>query len=310
MEFTGFKRARLLVLSGLLLAAIGLVVYDRMPKPAPDVLSNQRQTEHFNIHTDLDSFWLDYYDQVFEGFFKYFEENYFKIPQKRPLTVYLFKNEHSYKPCVQKLVRFYTPYGFYMGSKRNIIVVNRDSGLGTATHELVHYFIDAGFSKKPPKWIDEGIATFFEKFIGHIDHGRLDISFGYFSDWRFPITKAAIDKLSLEKIINSPDPDQCAVRSLMLFLHKKKLFTNCVRKWQTGLTDATGVKILEEVYGRSLAQIEEDWKAWVRSQPIDGNVKFVPMAFVLPQQEWQMWLSINKHKLYWNEEEKIYKVIK
>ena len=116
----------------------------------------------------------------------------------------------------------YTKYGFYSGLKNNIIVVNRASGLGTATHELVHYFIDVGFPEHPPVWIDEGIATFFEKFIGHFDDsGKLNISFGYFSNWRFPITKKKINKLSLKQIINSKDMSQCAARSFMLFLHKK-----------------------------------------------------------------------------------------
>jgi hypothetical protein len=301
----------------LLVFFVGLVflgfvkVQNRTGNAPPDVLSNQRITNHFHIYTNLDSNSLDYYERFFEGFVDCFEKHYFNIRQDRPLIIYLFKDESSYKPYAETVGGSYTKYGFYLGLKKNIIVVNRASGLGTATHELVHYFIDVGFPRRPPAWIDEGIAAFFEKFIGHIDdNGELNISFGYFSNWRFPITKKTIDKLSLRRIITSKDPDQCAARSFMLFLHKKGLFANCVKKWRIAKKDPTGVKVLEKTYAKSIAQIEQDWKTWVRSQPIDENVKLVPWAFVMPPKEWGRWLSENKDRLYWNEEEKIYKIHK
>jgi hypothetical protein len=311
MRLMRHKLSLLVFFVGLFLLGHATVVHSKSGNAPPEVLSNQRLTNHFHIYTDLDSNSLDYYEQFFEGFVDYFEEYYFKIRQKRPLVIYLFKDESSYKPYAETARGSYTKYGFYLGLKKNIIVVNRASGLGTATHELVHYFVDVGFLEHPPAWIDEGIATFFEKFIGHLDDdGKLNISFGYFSNWRFPITKKRINKLSMERIIKSEDPDQCAARSLMLFLHKKHLFANCVKKWRIARKDPTGVMVLEKIYGQSIAQIEQDWKTWVRSQPIDENVKLVPWAFVMPQKEWDRWLNANKDKLYWNEEENIYKISK
>ena len=291
---------------------LSLVVYAdynySYTKP-PKVLSNQRKTQHFHIYTDLDSGSLDHYEQFFEGFVKYFEKDYFKIRQRRPLKIYLFKNEASYKPYAESVHGSYTKYGFYMGLKRNLIVVNRASGLGTTTHELVHYFIDTSFVKHPPEWIDEGIATFFEKFIGHLDeNGNLTISFGYFSNWRFPITKKDINKLNLKNLIKSSDPDQCAARSLMLFLHKKGLFSKCVKKWRIAKNDPTGVVTLEKIYGKSISKIEQDWKNWIRSQPIDENVKLVPWAFVKTNEDWRKWWQKNQNRLYWSEEEQIYRV--
>ena len=70
------------------------------------------------------------------------------------------------------------------------------------------------------------------------------------------------------------------------------------------------MKVLEKTYGRSIAQIEQDWKSWIQLQPIDENVKLVPWAFVMPPKKWDRWLSANKDRLYWNEKEKIYKVKK
>ena len=139
------------------------------------LLPKEYKTEHFKIYTNLGTENTQYYTDVFEGFFDYFNNHYFEIGQKKRLNVYLFGDPYTYDTFVRTF-KGYTPYGFYMGPADNIIVVNCDSGLGTATHELVHHFIATSFERRPPKWIDEGIATFFEKFIGHLDaEGNLDI---------------------------------------------------------------------------------------------------------------------------------------
>jgi len=277
----------------------------------PKILSTRRKTEHFHIYTNLDPDSLNYYEHFLEGFFDYFNSRYFEIGQKRRLKVYLFEDTTSYKPYAESVRKHYTRYGFYMGPWANIIVVNRDSGLGTTTHELVHHFIATSFAAEPPKWVDEGIATFFEKFIGHLDEkGKLTISFGYFSNWRFPITKNKVDgiSLSLSGLIAAVEPDQSAARSLMLFLHKKGLFENFVRQMSMQTDNPTGSVTLQKVYGKPIAEIEREWKAWIRAQPIDGNVKLVERAFVMTEKEWQRWWNANKRRLYWSEKEQIYRV--
>lgn len=280
-------------------------------KNKAQVLTSQFQTKHFNIRTNLDDSHIDYYAGFFEGFYRYFEWNYFRLEQKKPLEVYLFKDESSYKSYANAVVRNYTPYGFYMGLKNNRIIVNRESGLGTITHELVHYFIDVGFEKRPSQWVHEGIGTFFEKFIGHFDRdGQLQMSFGYFSNWRFPLAKATIKQASLSSLIESSDPEQCLLRSFFLFLHKKGLFAECVKRWQGAKNNSDSVSILEEVYGASLGGIETDWKEWVKNQPIDNEVKLVPSAFVLEERQWQQWWVINQRRLYWDSRQQIYKVKK
>ena len=306
------KPLRLLFLLGIALLLFLIVMYADYTyglRRRPSNLSNRRRTEHFHIYTDLDSDSLNYYEHFLEGFFDYFNNQYCTIGQRRPLKVYLFRDTHSYRSYAERISKQYTPYGFYMGPWVNIIVVNRDSGLGTATHELVHHFIATSFARDPPKWVDEGIATFFEKFIGHLDNeGRLVISVGYFSNWRFPITKKNAKWLSLKWLIMSKEPDQCAARSFMLFLHKKGLLKDFVRQMSVQTNDPTGLVTLQKVYGRSIAEIESQWKNWIEAQPIDGNVHLVPSAFVKNQEQWQEWWNANKDRLYWSQQEQIYRV--
>jgi hypothetical protein len=274
------------------------------------ILTNQRQTEHFHIYSNLNKATLDYYEQFFEGFFEYFSREYFPIRQKRPLKVFLFSDTESFTPYA-KSCGCDSPYGFYMGLRENIIVVNHESGLGTTTHELVHHFIATSFARRHAKWVDEGIATFFEKFIGHLDdEGKLTISFGYFNNWRFPAVKFAVNAFNLSEIMTAKEPDQCAARSLMLFLNKKGLFKSFVKEISTIKGDWDGSATLQKVYGKSIADIESEWKAWIKAQPIDEDVKLVESAFVLPESQWQTWWRTNQNRLYWSEEEQIYRVRK
>lgn len=48
--------------------------------------------------------------------------------------------------------------------------------------------------------------------------------------------------------------------------------------------DPTGWVTLQNVYGKSIPRIEQDWKDWIMSQPSDANVALVQRAFVLTEQ--------------------------
>ena len=205
------------------------------------------------------------------------------------------RSRHSFRP---------NDTGFY-SPDLNLILVYRESGLGTATHELVHHFIDCGFVHKPPLWADEGIANFFEKFIGHVDNdGDLHISFGYFSNWRFPVAQAFIQEFTLEDLFSTEDP--CMARCFMLFLHRRGHMQEFVRRLHQGRNDVDPKTILADVVGMSLPELQTEWQKWVVGQPLDDNVNLVPAAFVKTESEWSAWWQDNKERLVWDEEQKLY----
>ena len=74
----------------LFFGAVGHHKYKRAStdrKLIQQVLTNHRQTKHFHIYSNLDSASLDYYEQFFEGFYEYFDREYFTIGQKRPQSL-------------------------------------------------------------------------------------------------------------------------------------------------------------------------------------------------------------------------------
>src|SRR6188768_1665289 len=87
--------------------------------------------------------------------------------QKRPtraISVYLFPKAAPYEAYCKKRdsTDCISPFGFYVHRDRRI-VMNVGPGIGTLTHELIHPLVEADFPTAPD-WINEGIASLFERF--------------------------------------------------------------------------------------------------------------------------------------------------
>ena len=279
--------------------------YSGRPLSAPASLGNRIESPYFQIYTDLASGQAEFYATFFNEFYRYFESEYFPIEQKKKLKVFLFESPSAYRDYVEKKFKNYTPYGSYLGRRYNTIVVNLDSGLGTATHELVHHFMATADLDYYSDWISEGFPAFFEKFIGYLDaEGKLHISLGYFSNWRFSLTKKVIDQYTLKALFKTKD--QSIARSFNLFLHKQGHLNNFIEALYSGAGKADPIQTLKAVYGADLATIEDEWKGWAQSQPIDANVKLVSRSFILPYPDWVRWWESNRNNLHWDEEKRLY----
>lgn len=269
----------------------------------------KRLTRHFAIYTDLKESDLDYYEAVFEGFFEFFEREYFAVPAKDLLTMYLFSDLGSYGRYVKATTSAPTSYGYYLPDE-NLIVINLASGLGTATHELVHYFVRTAMPRQISALVNEGFAAFFEKFIGHLDEqDRLHLTVGYFSNWRFPVTKKNVDMLSLQSLMASANVDQCAARAFMLYLHREGKLKAFITAYHSAPNDVSGKDALERAMGLPLDRIEANWKQWIRATPLDANVFLVERAFILPHDQWAKWQATHRKTIRWNEQKKIYEAV-
>ena len=281
--------------------------YRQRPLPAPTSLGNSVESPYFIVYTDLDDRQAEFYTTFFNEFYRYFEREYFPVHQEEKLKVFLFGNPAAYRDYVEKKFKTFTPYGSYLGRRYNTIVTNHASGLGTSTHELVHHFMATADLDYYPDWISEGFPAFFEKFIGYLDpEGRLHISLGYFSNWRFPLTKKIIDQYTIEALFKTKN--QSIARSFNLFLHKHRHLKKFIQALHTERGKADPIKTLEAVFEAELETIESEWKTWVKSQPIDANVQLVSRSFILPYKEWVSWWEINREYLTWDEEKRLYVV--
>ena len=116
------------------------------------------------------------------------KRDFFDKEPQRPLVIYLFDGEASYREHAKEFFgdEPETHFGYYSESD-DALIMNIATGGGTLVHEIVHPFMEADFPKCPA-WYNEGMGSLFEKCRernGHIEG---------VSNWRLPVLKDGILK--------------------------------------------------------------------------------------------------------------------
>lgn len=274
----------------------------------PAGLDHTHATARFVIHSDLDGEQLAFQTRWFDGFWRWFEREWYPITEGRELQIWLFGDPRRFIAWDRSTGGSGAAGYYRVLDDQPVLVVNFTTGFGTATHELVHHFVRAALGNEAPRWFNEGFAAFFEKFFAHVrSDGDVVLSVGYFSNWRFPIAKQNVDEYRLDALLAAgPDVDQCAARSLMLFLHRQHKLKALVAAMRERREDRDGASALARAWGAPLADLEQRWKDWIRAQPIDDDVCLVPQSIVLPEAEWVEWLRANEGRLRWSEADQRY----
>jgi hypothetical protein len=185
------------------------------------------------------------------------------------LKVYLFKDAASYeKFCVSHFGEEpSTPFGFYHSNKR-MLVMNIATGRGTLAHEIVHPFVESDFPGAPP-WFNEGFASLYEQSVER--DGRMT----GLVNWRLPGLKKAIKDKSLGSLsefmkdtshnfyADDSGKNYACARYLCLFLQEQGKLEEFYKFYRDKYaTDLSGRKMLEQVFRKSLHEIEEAFFAW------------------------------------------------
>src|SRR6185436_11725180 len=114
------------------------------------------------------------------------KRDYFRHDPKEIITVWLFKDDASYRHNTKLLFNDEptTPYGYYSASDRALIM-NIATGTGTLVHEIVHPFVRANFPKYPA-WLNEGLGSLYEQC------GERDGHIVGYTNWRLAGLQRAI----------------------------------------------------------------------------------------------------------------------
>lgn len=296
----------------LLLAAAACVQEDpiavlRLPPSMQHCVASAR----FLLHTDFEPERAEHHRRVLEGMWTWFEQHWFPVPpQPEPLRVLLFADSkvmqtwnesHGWSPAMGRYVQ--------SSNAGDLLVVDLETGIGTAFHELVHYFLRCACRHPRTPFVEEGVASFFEKFLGHVDEGgTLDLTVGYFHPFRFMQLKAKYEKLHVPDLWTAAEADYEVARSFMLFLHRRDQLLPFVRALHTA--DGDGRRELEQITGRSLEELDEEWHAWVAAQPfvVGSDVFLVERSLIMRPAEWQQWLSDNKERLWFDAQLRVWRV--
>jgi hypothetical protein len=194
--------------------------------------------------------------------------------KQRPLfllKVYLFKDAKSYERfCVKSLnEKPSTPFGFYR-SDGHLLVMNIATGTGTLAHEIVHPFVESDFPGAP-SWFNEGFASLYEQSME--SNGKM---IGL-ANWRLPGLQKAISNkkcpaLSSFMADTSENfyADESGVsyglaRYLCFYLQEQGKLEEFYKSYRDNFSkDVTGRKMLEQVTGQKLPDLEKSLHSWVQ----------------------------------------------
>jgi hypothetical protein len=167
--------------------------------------------------------------------------------------------------------------GFYNPHERSII--SRSTGI-----QLIHEFTHAlhwddmrARAQFHQNWVIEGIATMCEssgiiegrlvprpnhrlKIIKRLVKGDDHVPWGTYVGW------------TQKQFMKAPGNHYAQAQSMLTYLHA----TGNLRKWYDAYVagfaaDPTGAAAFESVFSKTLAEIEKEWAAWVRDQPLPAD---------------------------------------
>jgi hypothetical protein len=199
-----------------------------------------------------------------------FYNDYFSVKPTELTTIFLFKDDNSYRYWAKKLYGDdeLSRYGYYIPSEKTMLM-NINTGTGTLVHEMTHALVRYDFPDIP-SWFNEGLGSLYERCSLNDK-----IILGYVN-WRLPALHDAINDssyTSLDKLTKTDynefygynsDVNYSQARYLCMYLQEQGLLKDFYKKFRdTYKDDNTGKSQLEKVIGKTISSLDEDYVKWV-----------------------------------------------
>lgn len=199
---------------------------------------------------------------------------YFDVPPSAPITVLLFSEEASYNLYARRLFADVgiSVYGYYRPVERTL-VMNIGTGGGTLVHELTHALMASDFPDVP-EWFNEGLASLHEQC--RFRQSPQGPWIEGLPNWRLAALREAVQEgrlASLEQLATTDEfrgPNEALhyaqARYLCLYLQERGQLEQYYRQLRADCQqDPRGVATLANLFpGRSWAEIDAEFRAWVR----------------------------------------------
>lgn len=201
-----------------------------------------------------------------------FHNDYFEKKPDEITTVFLFKDDKSYRSWAKKLYGDddLSRFGYYKPGMK-VMLMNISTGTGTLVHEMTHALVRYDFPDIP-SWFNEGLGSLYER--SSLSNNQI---MGYVN-WRLPALQEAIDKntyTTLSSLVKTNDDEFYGDRSDVNYAQARYL---CMYLQETGLlkkfyksfrdnynNDNTGKNTLEKITGKNLSDLDKDYVAWVKT---------------------------------------------
>ena len=207
-----------------------------------------------------------------------FYNDYFDTRPNEATTIFLFKNDETYRWWAKKLYDDddLSRYGYYKPYDKTMLM-NINTGTGTLVHEMTHALVRYDFPDIP-SWFNEGLGSLYERCS--LNNNQI---LGYVN-WRLPALQDAIaDKsyTSLDRLTKTDydtfygtgsDVNYSQARYLCMYLQENGLLKKFHKHFRdTYSSDNTGKSQLEKITGKSISELDSDYVAWVKTLKYEGN---------------------------------------
>ena len=228
---------------------------------------------YFAVISNLDSAGTEYIiNKTILPAVECFYNNFFEKKPAELTTIFLFKNDETYRYWAKKLFDDddLSRFGYYKPNKK-VMLMNISTGTGTLVHELTHALVRYDFPDIP-SWFNEGLGSLYEHCS--LSNG---IILGYVN-WRLPDLQNAIRDSSytgLSDLINMNDDEFYGNRSnfnysqaryFCMFMQEKNVLKKFYKAFRDNFdNDKTGKLEIEKVFGQKLNDIDKDYVSWVKT---------------------------------------------
>lgn len=201
---------------------------------------------------------------------KSFYNDFFSIKPNDVITVFLFKDEVSYRYWAEKIFNDtdVSLFGYYKPSDR-VVLVNISTGTGTLVHEMTHVFIRFDFPNIPV-WLNEGLGSLYEQCSIYNSEIKGLVN------WRLPLLQKTIMDNSYKPLINlfkisdeefygyESNYYYSQARYFCYYMQEKGLLRQFYKNFRDNFNmDSTGTLFVEKVFNDNLENVDKEFKQWV-----------------------------------------------
>lgn len=272
-----------------------LILVTPLAQPqAADLLPLRTESTRCEIYSNLKRSELDEWLSLCDAYITYFERHYGATPTSAPYRAVIYDEYTEYQAALAMFSVRTDALGVYLSAPDSVLMT-RDAGLGTLTHELTHALF-ARSSVKIPPWATEGIPSFFEKFFALRDSGGIQFQFGFVHPVRWLSVREELSELDLIAAI-APQRRVWGAHAtdtfIAYFLWDQGVFEQYLRRLMAEGEEQPGY--LLNLLGGQSEDLKERWKQFVVTLSTNEQrlVTLPPSQIFSASEEWENHVRAN-----------------
>lgn len=168
--------------------------------------------------------------------------------------------------------------GSYLHDEKRLVAMDLGATLRHEFFHVLHWRSSTRLGQDHPIWIQEGLCSLVEDY--ELGPGGDAASLRPVASWRTNMAKRLLGGGALlpiqrlatvprERFTGSrPLAHYAQARAVFLFIHDSGKLKDWYAAYTSGYrADPTGVKAIEAAFGKAIAEVDKDYRAWLRALP-------------------------------------------